>query len=1234
MKALQKNSYVNTQTCPRLKNKLNSIFNTNKKTTTHFLLYFMKKTIFLLLAGLSLAWAQNSSSEFSYALKLYDQKFYDLSARQFIKYYNQYPGNANVDEARYYAGMSLYNMKDYHNARVEFQALALEYPTSKRAPESWFKIADCYLHLNKMLEAAKSYQTIKNLYPKNDLAPRALLLAGRIFASQNNPEKARNLFLSISDRYPGSNAYGPAMLELAQIDLKNKAYAQATTSVNKALHSNPPDSVKAHGIFILGEINQNRGFLTVAGQKYQDVIKNYPKTVYAAKAAFRKGQIALGKNEYKKALSYFNKTNGLANMDVDEAKGDAYFLSGSYQKAARAYALAAQAHKTSSSFLKIKRALTLKKLGKTQQAISILKNAVTDDPVSSFVLEKMYIGYLLDTKAFNKAANYIKNLINKEDDKNRRFELTNILDDIYLKIRNYDNLIRTNASLILEHNRSTYIDDITYKLAEAYQSVKQYGQAARIYRTLIENYASSPLYNAAQQKISILNDYYLINTDRAVRTQGALLSRMISGADKNSLLLELGRMYYGDLKDYKQARRQFELVVSAKSAQLGDAYLLWGNSLEKEAGKPGTAETEAKRLLHEAADKFKLAVENNKTISAPDQAAWALVQSRIETDTLKIKKEKSYIQRLIAKYPESPLQESWHKTLAFTLAFSDSFTAEAGLHFKYLIKNSKQSPDYPLYLLNYAQLIAGDEPETALGINKEIVFKYPNSPQAATALALIARYYEENGAYENAAQLYIRLQNEYYYTDQAQAAHTIIGKLLEKAGQYQLAIDELKPRVDSPFLQDIVLARTLVPDETQNDIFYLARSYKGMHADSIAILYYNRYLSIASNGSFRDQAAFDAATIYYNRGDYGLALDQLKHVSKNDTMLYKQALIYTGDIYFKQGAYDAAIPVYKKLMGYKSSYESKKEWLSRYILCKIRLGKVKDSEKEIAVYKHKFPKDDEALARFTIELGNYYRIHKNFNKAVKLFRRIKNKYEDTNSVDDAAYYLALTDITLNKHKDALDILTSFPADYPKSDMLASVYNSLGAIYFRSEKYENAIASFKNAMNHLPDKDLKKQIMSNLIKTYTMTGFWDAAQALARTYVENFPQADDVGEKQVLIAQAFINLNRYQKAVDYLREIKKSATSEKEPEIQFYIGDALLKAGRYEEAIAAFVKIPLMSRKTKLQWEASALYYSGQAYEKLGRISDAIRMYEEIINRPGIDLILKRDAKKRINQIKN
>ena len=59
----------------------------------------------------------------------------------------------------------------------------------------------------------------------------------------------------------------------------------------------------------------------------------------------------------------------------------------------------------------------------------------------------------------------------------------------------------------------------------------------------------------------------------------------------------------------------------------------------------------------------------------------------------------------------------------------------------------------------------------------------------------------------------------------------------------------------------------------------------------------------------------------------------------------------------------------------------------------------------------------------------------------------------------------------------------------------------------------------------------------------------------------------------------------------------------------------------KDAITAAILVFVISGSV-MAVACGALYYSGQAYEKLGRIQDAIRMYREIINRPGIDLVLK------------
>ncbi|MCB0301110.1 MAG: tetratricopeptide repeat protein, partial [Calditrichaeota bacterium] len=224
--------------------------------------------------------------------------------------------------------------------------------------------------------------------------------------------------------------------------------------------------------------------------------------------------------------------------------------------------------------------------------------------------------------------------------------------------------------------------------------------------------------------------------------------------------------------------------------------------------------------------------------------------------------------------------------------------------------------------------------------------------------------------------------------------------------------------------------------------------------------------------------------------------------------------------------------------------------------------------------------------------------------------------------------------TLNKGDKALEEFEKFLKNYPKSDLTANVYLTIAEIYFRDEETEAGVTAVRRAVDVASNPETQQQALASLISTYKSLQLWDGALQNAREYVQKFPNADDIVDQKITIGIALNRLNRFSEAVDYLKDLKFSVNSDQEPEIQFYIGEAYFNGGQYEQAINEFVKIPLLSQKTKLQWEASALYFAGQSYEKLGRTNEAVRMYQEIIDRPGIQLELKRQARKLIDNIKS
>jgi len=61
---------------------------------------------------------------------------------------------------------------------------------------------------------------------------------------------------------------------------------------------------------------------------------------------------------------------------------------------------------------------------------------------------------------------------------------------------------------------------------------------------------------------------------------------------------------------------------------------------------------------------------------------------------------------------------------------------------------------------------------------------------------------------------------------------------------------------------------------------------------------------------------------------------------------------------------------------------------------------------------------------------------------------------------------------------------------------------------------------------------------------------------------------------------------------------------------------------------------LVSKQGRINWTATALYMAGQSYEKMSKFDEAIGMYQQIIDRQGIDATFKSAARKEIDRVKS
>lgn len=1185
--------------------------------------------------------SNTESDDFSYPLKLYNQEFFDLAAQQFIKFYNSYPNSAKIPDAKYYAGMSYFKLGEFSRARIEFQSAALEYPRSERAGECWFKTGECYERIENKAEAAKSYETIRLLYPDHPLAAEGVYKAAVLNLELGNSDKSQQLFRMILDRYNSSAYYFAAIVKLGGILYQIGELQKATDLLRKVLETKADETPQAEAYLFMAQISKSQGNISTAKNNYQKIINSFPGSEFASVAVLELSKILIQEGDLKttqqlisSAISREKKAPRLRELHY--LLGDAYFLDQKYGLALKEYEhpdINAVSPKERFILLKISMAKYRQKL--VREALKDLRKVIDLIPeheVSrNHLIFDLYIQWLSEVGDRESALRILAEHLTRTITPLEKVKFVVTMARLFAEEGRWAEIIQYLQPLILLPDTASERDDLIYYLALANEKIRNFQQSVYYYNLIITDYAASSYFDQAYERLSYLNSYKIVDKDLAVMKLAQVISSLIDRTDKSTLKFKLGLVYYTDLKDYFNAEKEFQEALEQTDIS-GDIHLYLGKTYLRLADLFESDTSRSSDYFNNANEQFKLAVANISTCSSPDEASWLRIKASMNMDTIQISRERKLIEALIKNYPESPLVEEWHKTLAYSLAFDPNYLSASLTHFKILIDNFSKSAFYPSYLYGYAKLIQEQDKEGALNLYKRIVAEFPNSGEAAIALSEVANFYASENKFAEASMLYKKLSTAYYYADITQENLKKLGYCLMQANENDEAINIINQQFDPIYLDDVVLTKEFLGLENSDNVYYLAKAYLNK-GDLIAALKFNQlYLNLNYNGPYSDFARSDIGKIYYDKNQKEIALENFNSISNSNPVLYVQARLYMAEIYFEQGIYAKAASLFKDLLGLMEGDPKVAEVHGKYIVALIREGQFNEANPAIKQFKNKYSGQKNFQAEFLIEFGKYYREKKDYNSALKYFQQVKNDHKSSEYVDDAEYYLALVYLSQNRNEDAFKILSGFYNNYPKSNQLAAALNSLGTLYYRSEKYDAAIAMFKNALEACKERDLEKNILSNLIQTYSMTSFWDAAQAMSRQYVEKFPEAEDKIDKKIIVAQAYINQNQFENAIEYLRKIKFEADSEREPEIQFYIGEAYLKAGQYENAIAEFVKIPLLSKKTELQWEASALYYSGQSYEKLGRMDDAIRMYQEIVLRPGIDLVLKKEAEKRIKQL--
>ena len=225
-----------------------------------------------------------SGIQYSYIAKNQPDKAIAL-IDQFV---NQNPGLSFADQIYIKKGEIYYGLQEYDKAEASYKDFITKFPSSKSIPDAYYWIGKSAENLNQNQEAVFNFTRVFSNYPQSESAPAAVI-------------------------------------ETANIYNKLKNYDAALDIINKAIDKLSQSQRFPEILYLKGVTLSNKGDITNAYAAFNDVVQDFPETIFAQKAKFELGLIDLAAKRYDNATQYFQE---LANNRTDDIGAKAQFYLG------------------------------------------------------------------------------------------------------------------------------------------------------------------------------------------------------------------------------------------------------------------------------------------------------------------------------------------------------------------------------------------------------------------------------------------------------------------------------------------------------------------------------------------------------------------------------------------------------------------------------------------------------------------------------------------------------------------------------------------------------------------------------------------------------------------------------------------------------------------------------------------------------------------------------------------
>lgn len=333
---------------------------------------------------------------------------------------------------------------------------------------------------------------------------------------------------------------------------------------------------------------------------------------------------------------------------------------------------------------------------------------------------------------------------------------------------------------------------------------------------------------------------------------------------------------------------------------------------------------------------------------------------------------------------------------------------------------------------------------------------------------------------------------------------------------------------------------------------------------------------------FAPAANYYAGFIEYSKGNYGDALADLKRAEANQSYSnIVPALI--ANVYYKHRKYD-------DLIKYATSLQPRASQISSYNEISMLVA-------DAYYYKQDYTK---AAAAYEVYLE-----------------------ENQSKAENAMLFRAgFANYSLGQDAKAINYLKTSASRQDSVSFYASYY--LGILYLKQGNKQFALNSFNHSKGYTADKKLAEESTFQYAKISYDLGKSDVAITEFEKFLVAYPASDHSVAVRELLAQAYVNGNNYNKAIEYIEALPRRTPSVDQAyqKATYLKGSELFNKEDYANAVGYFEKS--LASPVDPKYVALASFWNGETYSIGSRFEEAIPFYQKVIATPAAeaDVVVK------------